>query len=170
MAEPERCDECGFDATRLTVADAIAALRSLGRRWREAFREVPVEVLRERPDPAMWSPIEYAAHTRDVLTLIGAGLEEALDDRRPAFPAMEPDPPGPVAADHGYNALEPGRVLDELEAGATAMAARAKRALPEHWARTATVGDRELDAGWAIRHAVHDATHHLRDVERILEE
>lgn len=163
--EPERCAECGFDATLLTTADAITALRSLGRRWREAFEDREPEILRRRPDPDTWSPLEYAAHTRDVLGVFGAGLNQILDDTRPVFPAVDPDPPG---TDHGYNELDPGRVLDSLERRANAMAQRASKALPEHFHRTATLGGETTDAGWVLKHVVHDATHHLKDVQRIL--
>jgi len=163
--EPERCEECGFDGTRLTTSDSIAALRSMGRRWREVFRDVPEERLRKRPDPQTWSPLEYAAHTRDVLALVGWGMHQVLEGGRPSFDAIEPDPPG---TDHGYNELDPQRVLDELASNAERVAARGDRALPEHWKRTATMGGVETDAGRLLRHAVHDASHHLRDVERDL--
>jgi hypothetical protein len=168
--EPERCAECGFDATLLTTADATTALRSLGRRWREAFEDVPDEVLRRRPDPQTWSPLEYAAHTRDVLALLGHGLSEILDDARPEFPGIDPDPLGDdgSAADHGYNTLDPSRVLDSLERNASAMADRAARALPAHFSRTATVRGETVDAARILKHAVHDATHHLKDVQRAI--
>lgn len=160
--EPERCAECGFDGTRLTVPDAVAALRSMGRRWSDLFRDVPDERLRARPEARTWSPLEYAAHTRDVLALVGSGMHQVLEGGSPVFDAMEPDPPG---ADHGYNELDPSEVLSALGANAGRMADRAERALTEHWKRTATMGGVETDAGWLLRHAVHDASHHLRDVE-----
>ncbi|MGH2760530.1 MAG: DinB family protein [Actinomycetota bacterium] len=163
--EPERCAECGFDATLLTTADAVAALRSMGRRWRAALKDVPEDRLRQRPEALVWSPLEYAAHTRDVLALVGWGMNKALEGSRPVFDAVEPDPPG---TDHGYNVLDPPSVLGELGSNAERIARRADRALPEHWKRTATSGDSEVDAGWLLRHAVHDASHHLRDVERDL--
>jgi hypothetical protein len=31
----DRCAECGFDASSVTVQDAVTTLRSLPRRWRE---------------------------------------------------------------------------------------------------------------------------------------
>lgn len=161
--EPERCSECGFDGTLLTVADAVAALRSMRRRWRELFEDAPDELLRARPEPLTWSALEYAAHTRDVIAMNGRSMHEVLEDTKPSFPAMEPDPPG---ADHGHNALDPEAVLDELAANAERMAARAERALPEHWQRTGSAGGVEADAGWILRHAVHDASHHLKDVEK----
>ena len=135
----------------------------MGRRWRALFRDVPVERLRERPDPVTWSALEYAAHTRDVIALVGWGMDRVLKGGNPSFDPVEPDPPG---TDHGYNALDPGTVLDELAANAERMAARAERELPEHWHRTGSMGGVETDAGWFLRHAVHDASHHLRDVER----
>jgi hypothetical protein len=162
--EPERCAECGFDATRLTVADAVTALRSQGRRWKTLFKDVPDEILRRRPQAQTWSALEYAAHTRDVIALVGWAMHQVLEDTQPSLPAVEPDEqPG---ADHGYNALDPPTVLEELAANAERMASRAERALPEHWSRTATIGGEQTDAGVLLRHAVHDATHHLRDVEQ----
>ena len=163
--EPERCSECGFDATLLTTADAETALRSMGRRWRRAFKDVPDDRLRRRPDPDVWSPLEYAAHTRDVLALLGWAMNQVLEGTLPTLERIEPDPPG---TDHGYNELDPQTVLGELEANAERIARRADRALPEHWKRTATSDGEEIDAGRLLRHAVHDASHHLRDVERDL--
>ena len=135
----------------------------MGRRWHELFRDVPDARLRQRPDPSTWSALEYAAHTRDVIALVGWGMSKVLDGDAPVFEAIEPDA---TAVDHGYNALDPGEVLAELGANAERMAARAERALPDHWARTGSTGSVETDAGRLLRHAVHDASHHLRDVER----
>jgi hypothetical protein len=161
--EPERCGECGFDGTRLTVADAITALRSLGRRWRELFEDVPDDLLRQRPAPDVWSALEYAAHTRDVIALNAWGINEALTKDRPEFPAIAPEEGAP---DHGHNRLDPSDVLDELATHAGGLADKAAHVLPDHWDRVAVVGDQEVDAGYALRHVVHDATHHLKDVER----
>lgn len=164
--EPERCDECGFDATRLTVTDGVAALRSLGRRWRELFRNVPADRLRARPDPQTWSALEYAAHTRDVIKLVGWGMDQVLKTDGLSLPGVEPDPLG---ADHGYNALDPEIVLNELEAEANAVAARAEAARPGAWSHRARLEGESLSAEWFPKHIVHDATHHLRDVDRGLE-
>lgn len=168
--EPERCGECGFDGTRLTVQDAITALRTLGPRWREVFEDVPDEILRRRPSPDVWSPLEYAAHTRDVIAMNGWGMNEILKGHRPEFPVMTPDEgTAEGAADHGYNTLAPDAVVGELEANARRMAERASQVVgAEPWTRSARVGNDDMDAGRVLRHAVHDATHHLRDVEHIL--
>jgi hypothetical protein len=36
----DRCSECGFDPSSVTVQDAIITLRSLPRRWRELAEQV----------------------------------------------------------------------------------------------------------------------------------
>jgi hypothetical protein len=163
--EPERCAECGFDGSRLTVGDAITALRSMRRRWGELFEDVPDDVLRKRPAPKVWSALEYAAHTRDVVAMNGWGMAKLLDGELPEVPDI---PPEDEVADHGYNSLDPKAVLDELGANAERMAARAERVVgTDPWARTAASGG--PDAGYVLRHAVHDASHHLKDVSKGLE-
>ncbi len=168
--EPERCEECGFDATRLTTADATTALRSFGRRWKEMFEDVPEDLLRARPSPDRWSALEYAAHTRDTIAMNSWGMNEVLKGESPSFPEIQPDPPAAVAADHGYNALDPSTVVGELGANAERMAARAERELPEHWGRTGTIGGAEVDADYLLKHVVHELSHHLRDVENGLKQ
>jgi hypothetical protein len=163
--EPERCEECGFDATRLTIPDAITALRSLGRRWKEAFKDVPDEELRRRPEPLTWSPLEYAAHTRDVIGLVGSGMEQTLGKDGAEFPSIPPEEEG---ADHGYNRLDPVTVLRQLDESAQKVAVAAADARSGAWAHKATLGNETVSAEWFPKHIVHDATHHLRDVERQL--
>jgi hypothetical protein len=163
--EPEICAECGFDSTHLTVPDAVAGLRSMGRRWRELFDGASDEALRRRPAPEVWSPLEYAAHTRDILGLFVGGVAAVLAGERPVYPAVEPDPPG---FDHGYNDLDPQTVLGELAGYADRLADAAEAARPEQYARTAVIGDTERDATWLLFHALHDASHHLKDVAKQL--
>jgi hypothetical protein len=160
--EPETCAECGFDGTRLTTGDAITGLRSMGRRWREAFKDVPDETLRRRPEPNTWSPLEYAVHTRDVLSDNGVEMGLILEGRQPAegdFEDLddEPDVKGRTAE----------VVVAELAEKANAMADRAAQISGDDpWRRTMREGG--PDAGWMLRHALHDASHHLRDVQRII--
>jgi hypothetical protein len=41
--------------------------------------------LRVRPSPSVWSPLEYAGHVRDVLTLFTNQAEHALVGDNPTF-------------------------------------------------------------------------------------
>jgi MOSC domain-containing protein YiiM len=43
---------------------------------------------------------------------------------------------------------------------------RAVKLGDDDWARTLAIGEEEVDVEWIVGHAVHDATHHLRDVGR----
>ncbi len=166
MTEPERCAECGFDSTRLTVPDAIAGLRSMGRRWRELFATADDGALRRRPGPEVWSPVEYADHTGSMLALVGFAMGDVLDGREPVYPEVDPSPAGPDrSAD-----LDVRITLDKLEQNADQMADKADKALrvPERFERTGTLGGRTVTAEWLLFHALHDASHHLKDVEKAL--
>ena len=76
--EHERCDACGFDGARYDDASLLHALRILGPRWRSLLSQTGPE-LRERPEPEVWSALEYAAHSRDITALHVFGVEQALN-------------------------------------------------------------------------------------------
>jgi hypothetical protein len=149
------------------VTDAVAGLRSLGRRWRELFADVPDDELRRRPAPKVWSPLEYAAHTRDVIALNRWGMEQVLHTDGFELPSVPDEPEG---ADHGYNAQDPQTVLRQLAEEAEHAALAAEDARAGAWGHTARLGSLELTADFFPKHMVHDATHHLKDVARQLRE
>lgn len=164
-----RCAECGFDAGTVSVPDAIVALRSFPRRWRGAFAVVGDEddLLRRRPAPEVWSALEYAAHVRDIFAIHGSGMNRTLTEEHPVFEWPDGVTEESVAA--GYAALDPATVLDELSANADRVAARAARTDAGDWRRPATLpGDEEVDALWFLHHCVHEGSHHLRDVKRVI--
>jgi hypothetical protein len=35
------------------------------------------------------------------------------------------------------------------------------------WASTVVLDNKDIDPHWIVRHAVHDPTHHLLDIERL---
>jgi MOSC domain-containing protein YiiM len=57
-------------------------------------------------------------------------------------------------------------VVAELVVHADALQRRALTVSDDAWLRQADVGGEVIDAGWLLRHAVHDACHHLSDVGR----
>ena len=66
----DRCDECGFDASTVSVPDAIVTLRSMPRRWRGALALIDDEddaVLRRRPADGSPSALEHAEAARQAL-------------------------------------------------------------------------------------------------------
>src|SRR5437899_11925954 len=89
---PEVCDECGFDSRRWRVRDARDHLASLGWWWREALNEIDQADALRRPRPAVWSPIEYGAHSALVTAMLRTAIEEVV-----AADGWEAPPLGPMA-------------------------------------------------------------------------
>ena len=161
--EHERCDACGFNGAGYDNASLLDALRSLGHRWRSVLSETGPE-LHQRPEPAVWSAIEYAAHSRDVTALHVFGLEQALKLDEPSYPAIGDDLAESAAA--SYRDADPDLVLDDLDQKATRLAQLAEEAGHDRWSRGLTIGGDRSDVRRLLEHALHDSLHHVDDVER----
>ena len=161
--EHERCTACGFDGRRYDDDALLDALRALGPRWRALIFNAQGE-LRSRPQPEVWSAIEYAAHSRDITSLHAFGVEQALTGEEPRYPEVDNGLVTAVASD--YATADPGEVADELEEQAQRMADLALRAGPAAWSRGLTLGDERIEVRRLMEHALHDSQHHLEDVER----
>jgi hypothetical protein len=95
-------------------------------------------------------------------------MNRTLTEEHPVFEWPVGVSEDTVAA--GYAALDPRVVLDELSANAERVATRAARTDPGAWRRPATIpSHEEVDALWFLHHCVHEGSHHLRDVARVLE-
>jgi hypothetical protein len=156
----------------VSVPDAIVALRTFPRRWRAALAVLDEEdekVLRRHPQPDVWSALGYAAHTRDALAVNGWALDRTLTEDHPVFEWPDAEVRNTTAA--GYDDLDVTAVLDELGTNATRIADRADRTDAADWRRPASIPHEhgEVDALWFLHHAVHEGSHHLRDVQRVLE-
>jgi S-DNA-T family DNA segregation ATPase FtsK/SpoIIIE len=162
-ARHEHCDACGFDGAGWSDDEIAEGMGSLGRRWRALLADAGDE-LRVRPAPEVWSALEYAAHTRDIVALHRFGVDEALTKDEPAFPPVDPGLADAVAG--AYADADPDAVLDELDAQSTGLARLATGAGPGAGTRGLTIGDDRSDVRRLLEHALHDALHHLDDVER----
>jgi hypothetical protein len=169
-----RCAECGFDADSLSPSDAIVALRSFPRRWRGALAIVGDEedLLRRRPSPGVWSALEYLAHTRDAVAVNGWAMAEALTKDHPVleWPGGG-DPSGPADDNPVSTTPDAETGLRELTENVERVAARAEGTDAGDWRRQATLHggrDEEVDALWFLHHAVHEGSHHLRDVKNVI--
>ena len=74
----EPCPECGYDARTVGRGDLGRTdprqRRGLGRRPR------PRRTQRSGPSPAVWSPLEYACHVRDVHRIFDRRLASMLEE------------------------------------------------------------------------------------------
>jgi hypothetical protein len=162
--EHERCEACGFDGGRYNDVSVLGELRALGPRWRLLLGSAG-SLLRVRPDAAVWSPLEYAAHSRDITALHVFGVEQALTLEEPAFPAIAAEDLIELAA-ASYSDADPGAVVDALEGHADRLAQLAEDAGPVAWSRGLSIGDDRSDVRRLLEHALHDSLHHVDDVER----
>jgi MOSC domain-containing protein YiiM len=158
---PETCEACRFDGAQYDLRDALGTLRALTPMWRHTTEGVPDDVLTARPAPAVWSAAEYLSHSADVVAAMGKLLHATLTIDDLALPDIPPTPaPEPEAFVDALPRCEANvkRLHDKARAVGPARAAA--------WRRTSRLRDEVVDAGWILRHAVHDTTHHLMDVGR----
>jgi MOSC domain-containing protein YiiM len=156
----ETCEACRFDGAQYDRSDALGTLRALSPMWEQTVEGIDLAVLEKRPAPGVWSATEYLSHSADVVANMGRLLHAILTIDDIELPAV-PDPTDP--------APEPlGTGMERFAANAQRLHDKAA-AIAEHdpaWGRVARAGDEVVDAAWVLRHAIHDATHHLSDVGR----
>lgn len=158
----ERCDQCRFDGDAWTDQGAMEAIAALPARWRLAVSGLTSSELQRRPLAEMWSIAEYVDHVREVLFGMRFVLDTAVgrpgtDLGEPPAPRFDPEP--------RIIDIEAARAGIDLEA--RALRDRLAELTDAAWKSTVIVGDEEIDPHWISRHAVHDSTHHLLDVDRL---
>jgi uncharacterized damage-inducible protein DinB len=166
----ERCPECGFDPDDLAPSDMVVALRSFGRRYRAPLtRALQGEdldaIVCRRPEEGVWSALEYAWHVADVFrvfedrvrcALAGRSPDDAVVDWEARVEAASPSAERvAVADDLADAAVSLALTLDELDSG--------------EWGLPAVTGrGREVTVVEVAVIAVHEGSHHLLDVGRVL--
>jgi hypothetical protein len=163
MRRHEHRFACGFDGAHYDDRSLPDAVLSLGPRWQRLLASADPQ-LRVRPTPDVWSAIEYEAHTRDVIALHAFGVEQALTRVEPIYPPIEERLAD--AAAETYGTADAGVVAYQIERDARRLAQQAHDATALAWPRRLTIGDHRSDVRQLLEHALHDALHHLDDVER----
>ena len=150
--------------------DAVVAVRSFPRRYRALLvtpgsLDGPDAVFRRRPDPQTWSALEYTAHVADVLDLLGPAIRRVMVEEQPSIGSFDNDE---RAEGKGYNKLERAEVLGWLELACAELASVLESVKADDWTRTGRLEAGERDALALARNGVHEGSHHLRDVQRVL--
>jgi hypothetical protein len=153
------CPECGFVAADVEVAAVGEAVRGSLPRWRAVLGRPDVAA---RPDPGTWSPLEYAAHVRDVFRVFDERLALILAEDDPLFANWDQDA---AALDGDYAHQDPSAVADGLERAGRAVAARFDAVATSDEGRG---GRRSNGSVFTVRtlgqYFLHDVVHHLHDV------
>jgi hypothetical protein len=160
----EQCAACGFDGSHYSDEGLLAAIRDLGPSWKALLGEAGTD-LRIRPGPEVWSAIEYAAHSRDITALHVFGVQQALSEDEPSYPAIESDELIETAA-ATYRDADPDQVAAELSRHASELARTGADAGSGAWSQGLTIGGERTDVRRLLEHALHDSLHHLDDVQR----
>jgi hypothetical protein len=158
------CPECALDYGTLTLDRLPDAVRPFPARWHAALEAADDGPLRSRPAPGTWSPIEYAGHVGQVTGWLVDTLEAMVAGGE--LPTGE-DPDQQVLRE-GYAGAGVGDVLAGIDAQTARLVAFLSTLTPEAAAREADFGWGTRDVLAMSRNAVHEQTHHLLDVTRIL--
>jgi len=168
--QSERCPECAFDPNGVSGADLPAAVAGLGRRYQAPLtRLLPGEdgsILVARPLPGVWSALAYACHVRDVLAVFDGRIGRMLAEEAPDLGWWDHE--AAVEAD-AYEKQAPAEVAAALAANAAALSATLAGVPDGAWERTGRRrGGEVFTVLGAGRFALHEGTHHLLDIGRVL--
>lgn len=152
------CPDCGFAAPEVTDRQVPGLLAAFARPWPGRLAEADA---RTRPAATTWSPLEYAAHVRDVCRLFDQRTELMLGHDDPGFADWDQ---GAAAVEGDYLGQDPATVAAEVVTVAAAWASRCAALSPEQWERTGVRGDGvRLSVRTLSRYGLHEMAHHLWD-------
>jgi DinB superfamily len=166
----ERCAECGFDPADLRPSDMSVAVRSFGRRYRAPLtRALPGEdlddIVRRSPSEGVWSALEYSDHVSDIFRVFDDRVRCALEGREPD--ELVVDWEAQVAA--ASPTLQREEVADALDDAADTLATTLGEVNNDEWGLPGVTGrGREATVLDLAVIAVHEGSHHLLDVGRVL--
>lgn len=158
----QACPECGLVASAVNPTGVAGLVRGSAQRWADVLTRTDV---RERPDPATWSPLEYGCHVRDVFEVFCGRVQLMLADVDPQFDNWDQDQ---TAQEQAYSEQDPYTVGEELAAHADRFAALLDQVgdgASDQWTRT---GHRSNGSDFTVatlaQYGWHDVYHHLHDV------
>jgi hypothetical protein len=166
VAAARHCDECGWAVADLRDDELVRLVGAEGPAWTVLLDGAPLDALRWRSDPEVWTGLEYAAHVRGVLEVFGGRVQRMLAEDHPAM--EEWDDEGAITAE-AYNEQDPADVLAGLVAAAASYADTLRGVNGEAWQRTGT----RPGATWTVStitwYGLHESVHHRYDVKRSLQ-
>ncbi len=155
------CEECGFDAASVHHTDVAEHIRRDAADWVSRLNEPGV---RSRPQPTVWSTLEYGCHIRDVHRIFNHRVRLMLDEDEPRFPNWDQDE---TAIADDYAAQHPATVATELFEAAGIMADTYAGVPADAWScRGLRSNGSEFTVATISIYHLHDIVHHAHDVSR----
>ena len=153
------CPECGLEAGSIYPGDLPHLIRANAQVWLALMGHPDVAV---RPEPHVWSPLEYACHVHDVHQLFHERLTMMLTEHQPHFANWDQDT---TAVEKRYDEQVPAIVGPTLVAAAYAVGDVYASVSGDTWDRTGLRSDGAVFTVATLgRYHYHDVFHHLRDV------
>ena len=153
------CPDCGYDAATITATDVPDLIRANAAAWPAVLQRTDVAV---RPNDSTWSPLEYAAHVRDVFRIFDTRLALMLEQDEPEFENWDQDA---TAVAERYGEQDPATVSAELTEAASVLAAAFDAVPDDAWQRRGLRGDgAAFTTETLAKYFIHDPVHHLWDV------
>ena len=153
------CDECGYDAHQVALADVGDRIRDNAATWRAVLTGPRAH---ERRAAGAWSVTEYAAHVRDVHAVFAERLALMLSQDAPTFANWDQDA---TAVEERYDLAQPEDVAPALGQRAAEVAAAYDQVPASSYER---LGHRSNGSTFTTltlaRYHLHDVEHHLWDV------
>jgi hypothetical protein len=155
----EPCPECGFEPAAVEPDELPALVRGYAATVRAALTRPDAA---DRPQPAVWSALEYGCHVRDVCRIFRERVELMRAEDDPQFENWDQDT---TALDERYWTQQPRHVAEQLGERAAALADTFAAIRPDEWGRR---GRRSNGSVFTIdtigRYLLHDLAHHAWDV------
>jgi hypothetical protein len=167
--QTDACPQCG-DHPGALPAPALGHLAlERAARWREFLQQADDAHLRRIPEPGVFSPLQYAAHVRDILRVYTDRILLGLEQDAPTVPIFQP----PQEVWEEYNRSDVHELASDIEAQARRLEETGANMDVPAWSRI-VVNDRGVYgvytftlAGLACN-AAHEAYHHLLDAQGTL--
>ncbi|GGF20521.1 DinB family protein [Williamsia phyllosphaerae] len=153
------CEACGLDASRVDFRDIPDLVLANADQWADALDFGDPHL---RPDDSTWSPLEYAAHVRDVFRRFAARVDLMVTEDNPVFENWDQDA---TAVTDRYNEQDAATVLHEMHSDATVLAELFRSVPDDALGRSGRRGDGSVFTIETLgQYFIHDPVHHLFDV------
>lgn len=151
------CVECGFRP--VPVADLPDWLVERSSRWREPLTRHEVA---ERPEPGVWSALEYGRHVQDMLVLLKDRVYAMLAEQTPMLADWDGDA---QAVELEYWKADPLKTLVDLQRAAVRAGTLLGSVSGVDWERTGLRSDgMSFTVAAMSQYIAHEMEHHLHDV------
>ena len=163
------CAGCGFRPAELPARALGAEARDLVHEFGRMLLAADDDDVRARPDPAMWTALEYGVHVRDVLRVYADRIVRTLAQDHPELAWYDQEA---AIADGMANESDVGAVADDMGRNASHLSEALRQVTEDDWDRSATrtspFGTQRFTIELLARFAVHEVVHHRADAERSL--